>query len=372
MESLQDDLLDHICCIIENRLEATGDFYQFYTTVIQSFYKRELREIESETILLLQNKNYYTMKKVMINTGILSAIVMTAGILFKFQHFPGAGVLIFSGIFLFSFLFLPLLFMLRLKEKQQKNDKILLGLGSLAAILISIGTLFKLLHWPGANALGISSVLVLVLVYLPVNLVAGIRNPDTKMNTIVTSILIISGCGLFLSLARSPQSSEAQYIKNTKYYLRNDMLVKNELALISNTTRGEKTRAISEAGRHVLESSTALKTFILEKETGEKELNEDFASKQAWLGESYSENFFGESSPGNAQLDKLRSVVKKYNTFCASHQSEELKLIPDEAVIEAEGNERVTDALNNIAQLQLLVLQNERVLQESHQLSYHQ
>ncbi|HEX5002941.1 MAG TPA: hypothetical protein VFW78_10645 [Bacteroidia bacterium] len=369
MESLQDDLLDHICCIIENRLEATGDFHQFYANVIQSFYKKELREIETETILLLQNKNYYTMKKVMINSGILSAIIMSVGIFFKFQHLPGAGVLIFTGILLFSFLFLPLLFVLRLKEKQHKNDKILLGLGSLSAILISIGTLFKIMHWPGANVLGISSVVVLVLFYLPVNLVAGIRNPDIKMNTIVTSILIISGCGLFLSLARSPQGSELQYIKNTKYYLRNDMLVKNELALVSTIAKGGNVPAISEAGRDVMECSTLLKTFILEKETGEKELNENFVAKHAWLGESYSENFFGESSPATKQLDNLRTVVKRYNVFCAGHRSEGLNCIPDETVIDANGNERVTDALNNLAQLQLLVLQNERILQVSHRLS---
>ena len=57
MESLQENLLDHICCIIEQELEANGDFERFYSTTIKTFYKNELKEIEEETISLLNNKN---------------------------------------------------------------------------------------------------------------------------------------------------------------------------------------------------------------------------------------------------------------------------------------------------------------------------
>ena len=52
-ESLQNDLLDHICIIVEQNLEAGGDFHRLYTSVIRSFYREELSEIEEETRLLL-------------------------------------------------------------------------------------------------------------------------------------------------------------------------------------------------------------------------------------------------------------------------------------------------------------------------------
>ena len=52
-ESLQQDLLDHICIIIEQNLEEDGDFDQFYAATVKTFYKKELREIEEETSLLL-------------------------------------------------------------------------------------------------------------------------------------------------------------------------------------------------------------------------------------------------------------------------------------------------------------------------------
>jgi hypothetical protein len=135
MESLQNDLVDHICCVVEQNLEASGDFENFYSSVIKTFYRKELKEIEEETISLLKNKNYYSMKKVMITSGIISAALMTMGIILKFMNMPGASFGIVTGITLFSFIFLPLMFILKVKEKQQTKDKVLLGLGSVVAIL---------------------------------------------------------------------------------------------------------------------------------------------------------------------------------------------------------------------------------------------
>src|ERR1041384_6976952 len=80
MERLQEDLLDHICCIIEQRMEEGTNFETFYASVIKTFYKTELKEIETETIILLNNKNYYAMKKAMLISGILSAVILSLGI----------------------------------------------------------------------------------------------------------------------------------------------------------------------------------------------------------------------------------------------------------------------------------------------------
>src|SRR5258708_9386644 len=52
-ESMCMNLLDHICILIENNLEEDGDFERFYATVIPSFYKEELRELEDEALLLM-------------------------------------------------------------------------------------------------------------------------------------------------------------------------------------------------------------------------------------------------------------------------------------------------------------------------------
>ncbi|HMT27683.1 MAG TPA: hypothetical protein PKD91_00245 [Bacteroidia bacterium] len=347
MESLQQDLLDHICCIVENKLEASGDFEHFYMTTIKTFYKKELREIEEETITLLNNKNYYAMKKIMIGSGIISAILLTMGIVLKFLHMPGAAMGIVTGIVLFSLVFLPLMFTLRLKEKEKSKDKILLGLGSVVTILISMATMFKIMHWPGANMMGITSVGILILLYLPINLITGIKNPDTKVNTIVTSILLVAGCGLFLSLARSPQGSKYQYIKNTEYYLRNDRIYKNELAQLKNTDSNSK------QADQIITLCDEIKSYIIEKETGLKTLDNDFETKQAWLGETFSEVYFQEDSKGFRDVQKLKQLVKEYNT------SKQSNPIPDIQILSDKNNERIVDVLNNLVQLEMLVIQNE-------------
>jgi hypothetical protein len=57
IESLQHNLLDHICIMIEQNLETDGDFEEYYHTAIKAFYKEELREIEKEALFLLTAKN---------------------------------------------------------------------------------------------------------------------------------------------------------------------------------------------------------------------------------------------------------------------------------------------------------------------------
>src|SRR6478736_4356968 len=109
-EDLQLNLLDHICCIMEQELKENDDFERFYHATVKRFYKRDLREIEEETINLLTFKNYYAMRKVLIASGVLSVSGFIAGSAFKFMYWPGASVLLTLGIGLFSLVFLPLLF----------------------------------------------------------------------------------------------------------------------------------------------------------------------------------------------------------------------------------------------------------------------
>src|SRR5690348_5925175 len=56
LEGLQQNLLDHICIIIEENMEEGGDFGAFYSKTIKTFYTDELKEIEDQTIFLLSRK----------------------------------------------------------------------------------------------------------------------------------------------------------------------------------------------------------------------------------------------------------------------------------------------------------------------------
>jgi hypothetical protein len=200
MEDLRMSLVDHICCVIEEEITEDDQFEEFYTRIVTRFYHRHLEEIQEETKLLLTFKHYYAMKNVMIRSGAFTAICFTTGALFKLMHWPGAAFLLLSSILVFSFLFLPILFLFKTREVNLRSQKSLIGIATVFGFLFSMSTLFKLMHWPYASVLWLSSLGILLLVFLPLFFFTGIRVAETKVNTIISSILILVAGGMLFAL----------------------------------------------------------------------------------------------------------------------------------------------------------------------------
>ncbi len=349
MVSLQHDLLDHICCVVEQELEEDGDFGRFYESVISRFYKSELREIEEETITLLTNKHYYTMKKIMITSGGLSVVLLSAGIILKFLHLPGAAVLIVTGIFFLSFVFLPLMFTLKIKEKQEKSNRAIAVFGGISAMLISLGILFKLMHWPGANVMCTLALLIMIFVFIPVYFFAGIRNPVTKVNTMVSSIMMFTGCILILTLVRAPHATRKEYIQQTRDFVTSNETVKNEKKLADAITEKDPQ---SDA---IYSQCEALKTFLLQSETGLATLDRDFENREALIGDSWAGDFFSHSPGEMKKLDELKAAIERYN----QSDGTAFRKVDTDAI---NLDQRVQSALLALNQIQLTVLQNRRGL----------
>lgn len=273
MEDLQLNLLDHICCIIEQNLSQDGDFEDFYKKTIPKFFKHGLWEIEEETINLLIFKHYYTMKKIMIYSGAIASALVFIGLVLKFLHLPGASMGIVLGIGLFSLLFLPVLLVMKIREKVQVREKVAIIVGTISGIALSLGTLFKIMHWPFANVMSMGAVLSLVLVFVPIYLLNGIRNSETKVNTIVTSVLIFCACGLLFTLMRSPKGTFLLDKQLTENYLLNDQILKKEIK------QAELSQTSSEA-KAIIEQCEKIKNAFIESETGSKNLQHDFSSSQ--------------------------------------------------------------------------------------------
>lgn len=56
LEDLQDNLLDHICILVEQGLEPGGNFEEVLAKVLRSCYRKELYELEEEALLLASVK----------------------------------------------------------------------------------------------------------------------------------------------------------------------------------------------------------------------------------------------------------------------------------------------------------------------------
>jgi hypothetical protein len=211
MEELRFSLLDHICCLLEEELSEPYDFREEYEKVLPRFFKRELHEIQQETELLIQFKNYYAMKRTMLISAAVTAFTFIVGALFKFMFWPGASFLILVSIVNLCFVFLPILFLFKTKETNSVREKIILGVATLFGIAISLATLFKIMHWPGANVMWLSSLGFLFFVFLPLFFLSGIRKPETKFNTIISSVLILVSIGLLFALTQLKSSKWTDY-----------------------------------------------------------------------------------------------------------------------------------------------------------------
>ncbi len=375
MEDLQYNLLDHVCCIIEQNLEANGDFENFYQKTIRQFYKHELWEIEEEAIALQIFKHYYTMKKLMIGTGIISAVSMIVGIFFKYMHWPGAGMFLVLGISCSSLIFLPLLFTLKVKEKKQAKEKVIIGIGTLAGILMSMGILFKVMHWPGANVMGMTAVLMMLVLFLPVYFFSGIRNPETKINTLVSSILIIMGCGLFFTLVNTRPSIKMensaafsnQQVSNAYDYLSQENNKAHNALLTDSSDYAKKTKGIREKCDLLCNT---IETIKLELYSGTEGIN---ATKINYDQLTFRDNFdipthflFDDQGNPKSKLSSLKKQLADLNDMVATEfktKSSELINLSDRTAVQGEGTESweksgfyrtpLSLVLKNFSQLQL-------------------
>lgn len=357
MESLQLNLHDHICCIIEKNLEEHGDFESFYQKTIRTFYKEELWEIEEETLLLLTYKNYYAMKKTMILSGTCSAAVMILGILFKFMHWPGAAAFIILGISTSSFIFLPLLFVLKSKDRQATKDKLILGLSILSGMLLSLSILFKVMHWPYTMILGYASIGLLGFVLLPIYLMIGIKNPDNRINAITSSIVIIMICGLWLTLVRTPHGSKIKNIKDTSSFLIHEGIVSRQQKLYDSVIKTDSSESkLLVMSQQIISLCEKIKTSIVLKETGTTKLSNDFEAHLQFI----SDDIFRYSYTENKDVDSLRAFIKTYDLELDSAKTKlptGHKTMSEEHIPFFVGTN--LEVLQQLQQVQLMVMQND-------------
>lgn len=364
IEDLQYNLLDHICCVIEQNLEENGDFENYYQQTVQSFFKKELKEIEDETISLIIFKHYYTMKKAMIISGTASAAIFSTGLIFKFLHLPGASISLILGIGLLSLVFLPLMFILKIREKQSVKDKAIIGIGTFSGILISLGILFKVMHWPGANMMMQGSIFVMLLLFLPLYFFTGIRNPDTKVNTIVSSIIMLSAIGLLFTLMRT---SKGTYIRDKQFtmnFVRNEQLFQQELQALASSRNDSSAEALSAEAKAIISQCETLKNKIVLSVTEGVSLQQ-LKQSDAVIGDHGFSDTFNNVSGIITESNALKQMIAEFNKNNTASQMDIQGMFLDDADSHYLSNINNLMALEQLLQIQRMALQSQRQLTAS-------
>jgi hypothetical protein len=186
---LSTDLIDHVCCDIELQMNHGISFNDAYSIVKQEFGIKGLRQIQQDTLMLI-DKNYRIMKKSMKTIGMLAMALMAFGALFKIGHWPGASIMLTVGFFFTTIVFFPAFLYIVYKEGNNKKNAPLFILGLLGGVLFMIGVLFKIQHFPGASILIFSGLGTIDFLLLP--LIIILKTKTSTINKTVFTLGLLS------------------------------------------------------------------------------------------------------------------------------------------------------------------------------------
>lgn len=323
MEELSIDLVDHICCMIEEKLESGQNYVSALEETMSSFGKKGIRQIQEETTFLL-TKNILAMRKTMHITGITAAILLLLGSIFKIQHWPGAAAMYVLGAASLCLLFMPLFLAVRIKEKPGKLSTISNVIGILGAIALCFGILFKIMHWPWANILMNSGGGLLILIFLPLYIYNGFKTNNLKTGTIVPVIVAVAGFSLMFSLVKLRNSQDVtNAILNIQYTIYNDTestLNSNKALLASlendSLTPHKKANEIAEKINVITEDLEFLIAQSLHQEIPAEELHKTIRLEYHSISNDMGDLSFIRKEAGG--LNELVSLVKEYETLYSS------------------------------------------------------
>jgi hypothetical protein len=114
LEELRNSMLDHVCCQIENGDDENFD--KAYDRALLGFGKREMLEVQEDIIKYEFNKAWKRRNLVTYLFGFVAVFLILTGSLFKLMHWPGASLGLIIGVFLLNVGFLPLFFYYKYKK----------------------------------------------------------------------------------------------------------------------------------------------------------------------------------------------------------------------------------------------------------------
>lgn len=152
--------------------------------------------------------------------GLVTTLLVFLGILFKIQHWPGAGYLLILGIFMLVFIFLPAALINNYKAQGNKENKILYIVTWITCFIVFTAMLFKVQHWPGAGYGLMIALPFPYVVFLPVFLFVTSKNKNFNIyNTVAVLFLlaIISAFSAMLAISVSKERTLDSLAISTNY-----------------------------------------------------------------------------------------------------------------------------------------------------------
>ncbi len=279
------------------------------------------------------------MKQKIYILGVITAMVIFMGTIFKINHWPAAGIMLTAGMVTFVLVFLPLALTDSFRGDENKLNKPLYIVTGATGFVIFTGMLFKIMHWPFAGPLLSVALIFPYVVFLPVFFIVTSGNKNFNIYNTVFILLLLAVNSVFSGLLALNVSRERIHDS----YNLSRTFNKAEMFL-NQLPAGDSKSQVSLQIDKVLKIVDEYQNLILK---------EDGSSKQKW--ESEPDNMFhpdnpntsmaalwksGESSPGDRLQNAFKELLayleqnKSYEAFAKAlpailGQTEEIGMEPD-------------------------------------------
>jgi len=229
-DRLMDDMLDHVCCLVEENMVEGEDFESSYNQVLDSIGEKRLPEIQHQTLLNL-DKKFQRMKNFTYIFGLSSAILTILGSLFKRMHWPGAGILITVGMVLIVLVFLPLYFITNHREQVERKNPVYAIVGYLTIALLLAAATFKIQHWPGAGWLIYSSIGFILIGFIPLYVVNVFQRSGKEKTNLPYIVMLLVGIACVMLMGNVNMSKDLLDI-----YLEEALANEQRVEMVQNKT----------------------------------------------------------------------------------------------------------------------------------------
>jgi hypothetical protein len=148
------------------------------------------------------------MKQKIYILGVITVMIISTGVILKVNHWPTAGILITAGSLILVLIFLPVALINNYKAEGNSQNKLLYIVTYITCLVVFIGMLFKIMHWPYA---GIGLLIALpfpYIVFLPVFLVVTAKNKHFNIYNTVFVLFLLALNSVFSALLALNVSKE--------------------------------------------------------------------------------------------------------------------------------------------------------------------
>ncbi|HBG71885.1 MAG: hypothetical protein A2W93_03830 [Bacteroidetes bacterium GWF2_43_63] len=240
------------------------------------------------------------MKKFIYISGVVLVNLFVIGTICKLLHFPGANIFILTGLVLFVAALLPLALINNYRNNGKEKGTLYIA-AYLTSALILVAAMFKIFHWPGASYLMIVATPLPFALFLPVFLYHNRKNEPRQSLNFIGVMLLLVYVAVFSSLiALNVSKTVIDGITITAH----DFSTSTEVFEAKNTATYQ---SISKTSR----TETPVAINDLKKKT------EDVCQKIEAVQKELIQNIDGEESPAFSSENKIN--INKVQNFTESN-----------------------------------------------------